>query len=58
MDATEVYKDKAGDWRFRVKAANGKIFGVSSAYATEAAARRGVEALWDALDMEAGKTRM
>lgn len=45
MDNFEVYEDKAGEWRYRVKGNNGRTVSSSEAYASEANARRGVEDL-------------
>jgi uncharacterized protein YegP (UPF0339 family) len=41
----EVYKDKAGQWRFRLKAANGETVASGESYPTEANAERGCEAV-------------
>ncbi|MCO6413210.1 MAG: YegP family protein [Thiogranum sp.] len=38
----ELYKDKAGGYRFRLKAANGEIVLVSESYKTRASADQGV----------------
>ena len=38
----EVYKDKAGEFRFRLKARNGEIIGVSEGYAAKASCLNGV----------------
>jgi uncharacterized protein YegP (UPF0339 family) len=40
----QVYRDSAGQWRWRLKAANGRIVGDSGeGYATEHNARRAAE---------------
>lgn len=41
----EITKDKAGKFRFRLKAANGEIIAVSEAYETKAAAKNGIESV-------------
>jgi uncharacterized protein YegP (UPF0339 family) len=41
----EVYHDKAGEYRFRLKAANGQIIAVSQAYKSRAACLKGVESV-------------
>jgi uncharacterized protein YegP (UPF0339 family) len=38
----ELYKDKAGTWRFRLKAGNGEIIAVGEAYESRAAAENGI----------------
>ena len=39
----EMYQDKAGEYRFRLKARNGEIIGVSEGYTTKANCVNGVE---------------
>lgn len=41
----EVYPDRAGKFRFRLKAGNGEIVASSEAYETKAAAHKGCEAV-------------
>lgn len=41
----ELYKDKAGKYRFRLKAANGQIIAVGEAYESKAAAKNGIESV-------------
>lgn len=41
----ELYKDKAGKFRFRLKAGNGEIIAVSEAYESKAAAKNGIESV-------------
>ena len=41
----EVYEDKAGKYRFRLKAGNGQVVAVGEAYETKAAAIKGCEAV-------------
>ncbi|WGM22847.1 DUF1508 domain-containing protein (plasmid) [Paenarthrobacter sp. OM7] len=38
----EVYKDKSGGYRFRLKAGNGEVIASSESYTTKAAALNGV----------------
>lgn len=41
----EVYQDKSGEYRFRLKAANGQIIAASEGYTTKAACLNGVESV-------------
>lgn len=41
----EIYTDKAGEFRFRLKATNGQIIAVSEGYATLANCENGVESV-------------
>ena len=41
----EIYKDKAGEFRFRLKASNGEIIAVGEGYKSHAAALAGVESV-------------
>ena len=41
----EMYQDKAGEYRFRLKARNGEIIGVSEDYTTKANCVNGVESV-------------
>lgn len=41
----EIYKDKAGKFRFRLKASNGEVVAVGEAYETKAAAIKGTDAV-------------
>jgi len=41
----EVYQDRAGEYRFRLKAANGQIIAVSQAYKSHAACIKGIESV-------------
>lgn len=41
----EVYKDKAGKFRFRLKASNGQVVAVGEAYESKASAMKGVESV-------------
>jgi uncharacterized protein YegP (UPF0339 family) len=41
----ELYADKAGKYRFRLKAGNGEIIAVSEAYESKASAKNGIESV-------------
>lgn len=41
----ELYQDKAGRYRFRLKAKNGRIIAVSEGYAAKAACENGIESV-------------
>jgi hypothetical protein len=41
----EVYEDKAGKFRFRLKASNGQVVATGEAYETKAAAKKGCESV-------------
>lgn len=41
----ELYKDKAGEFRFRLKARNGEIIAVSEGYKAKASALKGIESV-------------
>ena len=41
----ETYQDKAGKYRFRLKAANGQVIGVGEAYESEANLNDGIESV-------------
>ena len=41
----ELYRDKQGFYRFRLKARNGKIIAISEAYAAKSACEAGIEAV-------------
>jgi hypothetical protein len=41
----EMYTDKAGKFRFRLKAANGQVIAVSEAYNDKAACKNGIESV-------------
>ena len=49
----DVFKDKSGEWRWRVKAANGEILAQSEAYTRKEDAIRGIEALQNAVNDDA-----
>lgn len=41
----EIYKDKAGEFRFRLKAANGETIASSEGYSSKAACESGIESV-------------
>jgi uncharacterized protein YegP (UPF0339 family) len=41
----EIYQDKSGKFRFRLKAANGQIIAVGEAYESKASAKNGMESV-------------
>lgn len=41
----ELYKDKAGAYRFRLKAGNGEVIAISEAYSSKASAQNGIESV-------------
>lgn len=41
----EIYHDKGGEFRFRLKAKNGQIIGTSEGYKTRASCRNGVDSV-------------
>ena len=41
----EMYQDKAGEYRFRLKARNGKIVGTSEGYTNKAGCLNGIESV-------------
>lgn len=46
----EVYEDKAGKFRFRLKASNGEIVAAGEAYESKASAKKGCESVQKAAD--------
>lgn len=46
----EVYEDKAGKFRFRLKASNGQVVATGEAYETKSAALKGCDAVQRAAD--------
>jgi uncharacterized protein YegP (UPF0339 family) len=46
----EVYEDRSGKFRFRLKASNGQVVASGEAYETKAAARKGCESVQKAAD--------
>lgn len=41
----ELYADKAGEYRFRLKASNGEIIGKSEGYKAKASAKKGIASI-------------
>ena len=41
----EIIKDKRGEYRFHLKAANGEIIASSEGYSTKASAQNGIESV-------------
>lgn len=41
----ELYVDKAGEYRFRLKATNGQVIGVSEGYKTKDSAENGIDSV-------------
>ncbi len=41
----EMYKDKAGKYRFRLKAGNGEVIAVGEAYESKAACENGIQSV-------------
>jgi uncharacterized protein YegP (UPF0339 family) len=41
----ELYQDKAGKYRFRLKASNGQVVAASQAYESKASALNGIESV-------------
>jgi uncharacterized protein YegP (UPF0339 family) len=41
----ELYNDKAGKYRFRLKAANGEVIAVGEAYESKASAKNGIDSV-------------
>jgi uncharacterized protein len=41
----ELYKDKAGEFRFRLKAGNGEVIATGEGYKTKASALNGIESI-------------
>ena len=41
----ELYKDKGGEFRFRLKAGNGQIIGKSESYKAKASAKKGIASI-------------
>lgn len=41
----EPYDDRAGKWRFRLKAGNGQVIATGEAYESKSAAQNGIESI-------------
>lgn len=46
----EVYKDRGGKFRFRLKASNGQVVATGEAYETKSSALKGCESVQKAAD--------
>ena len=46
----EIYQDRAGKYRFRLKASNGQIVASGEAYESKANAKKGAESVQKAAD--------
>lgn len=46
----EVYQDRAGKFRFRLKSSNGQVVATGQGYETKAAAKKGCESVLRAAD--------
>jgi hypothetical protein len=45
MTKFEVYKDKAGEYRFRLKAGNGQVIAISEGYKSKTSCMNGIESV-------------
>lgn len=41
----ELYTDKAGEWRFRLKAGNGEVIATGQGYASKSGALNGIDSI-------------
>ncbi len=41
----ELYTDKSGEYRFRLKAGNGEVIAISEGYSSKSAALNGIDAV-------------
>ncbi|MFE6995781.1 YegP family protein [Microbacterium sp. NPDC057659] len=41
----ELYTDKGGDWRFRLKAGNGEVIATGQGYSSKASAMNGIDSV-------------
>ncbi|MFE6735558.1 YegP family protein [Microbacterium sp. NPDC057741] len=41
----ELYTDKSGDWRFRLKAGNGEVIATGQGYSSKASAMNGIDSV-------------
>ena len=41
----EVYTDKSGEYRFRLKAGNGEVIAISEGYSSKSAALNGIDSV-------------
>jgi uncharacterized protein YegP (UPF0339 family) len=45
MGKFEIYQDKSGEFRFRLKAGNGETIAVSEGYTTKSSCKKGIESV-------------
>ncbi|MGB3732789.1 YegP family protein [Microbacterium sp.] len=48
----ELYQDKGGDWRFRLKAGNGEVIATGQGYASKSGALNGIDSVRRNADSE------
>lgn len=48
----ELYQDKGGDWRFRLKAGNGEIIATGQGYSSKSGALNGIDSVRRNADSE------
>lgn len=48
----ELYQDKGGDWRFRLKAGNGEVIATGQGYASKSGAVNGIDSVRRNADSE------
>lgn len=41
----ELYQDKAGEWRFRLKAGNGEVIATGQGYSSKSGALNGIDSI-------------
>lgn len=41
----ELYEDRGGDWRFRLKAGNGEVIATGQGYASKSGALNGIDSV-------------
>ncbi|WP_298866532.1 YegP family protein [Microbacterium sp.] len=41
----ELYQDKGGDWRFRLKAGNGEVIATGQGYSSKSGALNGIDSV-------------
>jgi len=41
----ELYQDKKGEYRFRLKAGNGEVIAISEGYSSKASAKNGIDSV-------------
>lgn len=48
----ELYQDKGGDWRFRLKAGNGEVIATGQGYSSKSGALNGIDSVRRNADSE------